>query len=195
MVQARPPRPFGLSLAIILTVTMFSVLPLLQIGVNWYIQQRIAQINEAEVDFLPDDDQGGVQPLAVGGSYESVSTTQILLQGALSLFFLVVAIMAWRGRPPWVRFLLFGGIVILTLFSGTLLILEMLKPASIEAGITSADVFFTQARCIQLFFTIVVPLYSVWYMNRAPARAFYRGTYLEGEMPDQPAQGETSGGR
>jgi hypothetical protein len=26
--------------------------------------------------------------------------------------------------------------------------------------------------------TLLVPLYVLWYMNRAPARAFYRGCYL-----------------
>jgi len=177
MTSNRAIRPLGLSLAIILTVLLFSIFPLLQIGINWMIQERINQINTTEVDFLPNDDEGGVTPLAVGGNFSAIAPWQLVAQGTLSLFFLVVAVMAWRGRPPWIRYLLFAAIILLTVFSGVILLSEMFAPRTLESGLTSADVFFSQARCAQLFFTIVVPLYAVWYMNRAPARAFYQAQH------------------
>jgi hypothetical protein len=31
-------------------------------------------------------------------------------------------------------------------------------------------------------FYVVLPLYVVWYLNRAPSRAFYRGYYLPEEL-------------
>lgn len=173
MTTERAVRPLGLSLAIILTVLLFSAFPLMQIGVNWFIQGRIAQINETELDFVPDDAQSGERPLAVGGNFNTIAIWQVVAQGAVSLFFLVAAVMAWRGRPSWSRYLLFGAILFSTAFSGLVILSDMLTPRTLESGVTSADVFFSQARCVQLFFTILVPLYAVWYMNRAPARAFY----------------------
>lgn len=177
MASNRAMRPLGLSLAIVLTVLLFSIFPLLQISVNWLIQDRINQLNSAEVDFVPNDDESGVTPLAVGGNFNAIAPWQLVAQGALSLFFLIVAVFAWRGRPPWIRYLLFGSILLLTAFSGAILLSQMLTPRTLEDGVTSADVFFSQARCVQSFFTIIVPLYAVWYMNRAPARAFYQSQY------------------
>lgn len=185
MTSTRAGRPLGLSLAIILTVLLFSVFPLMQIGVNWFIQDRINQINEAELDFAPDDDQAGERPLAVGGNFNTVETWQLLAQGAVSLFFLVSAVMAWRGRPSWSRYLLFGAILFSTAFSGFVILSDMLTPRTLETGVTSADAFFSQARCVQLFFTILVPLYAVWYMNRAPARAFYESQRAFADSDEQ----------
>jgi hypothetical protein len=60
-------------------------------------------------------------------------------------------------------------------------VLRLLRTPSLEDGFTSADAIFDALRSGEVLLMLLVALYVVWYMNRAPARAFYRGYYLKRE--------------
>jgi hypothetical protein len=47
-----------------------------------------------------------------------------------------------------------------------------------QAGLTSGDAFFSALDTGRIVIGVLVFLYVYWYMNRAPARAYYRGYYL-----------------
>jgi hypothetical protein len=145
-------RPFGLSLAIFTTAVIYGVLPLAEVYVLW-------RMNAAATDAY-----------IIGGVEISTWT---ILQGLLGGIMLITCSLAWWGRPPQIRFVLVGLLLLLTAAN---------LYRIVETWITPADPIFggqTQAairdflRC-QLPIMILVPLYVVWYINRAPARAFYR---------------------
>ncbi|MBI5960060.1 MAG: hypothetical protein HY866_15070 [Chloroflexi bacterium] len=145
-------RPFGLSIAIFAAAVIYGILPLAEVYVLW-------RMNAAATDAY----------LIAGVEI----TTWKALQGLLGGVMLITCLLAWWGRPPQIRFVLVGLLLLLT--SANLYRI-------VETWITPADPIFggqTQAairdflRC-QLPIMILVPLYVVWYINRAPARAFYR---------------------
>lgn len=176
-VTERPGRPLGLSLAILACVCLFSLFPLGELGLKLIIQERFSRFEEIMIPSF-DEEEPFVGAIASGGSVTLVTETELWLQAGLGVAFLIVCIFAWRGRPPWVRYVLFVMVLGLTLLSAAITLSQLLSPPALEDGITSADGFFQQARCGQLVLTILIPLYMIWYMNRAPARAFYRGYYL-----------------
>lgn len=163
--RPKPGRPLGVALAIIASVFLFSFLPLTQVFFVLLLRQRVY--------FAPDGMVGGGTDV-LGGS-----ETRLLLQTALGLIYLVIAVFAWRGRPPYMRYVVI--LFVLGLMALTL-VLNILP--NLNAGVCtqlpcdSSDVFDQDLSRIQLPFIILVPLYVIWYMNRGPARAFYRGYYL-----------------
>lgn len=172
----RPGRPLGLSLAIFASALLFAVLPLLQVGFTLSFQARFAALGEAEFNFPGEDP---AQPFASGVSMDSVDTAALLVQGGVSLLFLGVCVLAWIGRPGWIRFVLLAAVLILAVLSLLVLIAQLNTPPTLEAGLTSADDVGRNLRWTEMAFTILIPLYVAWYLNRAPARAFYRGHYLK----------------
>lgn len=170
---AKPGRPFGLSLAIILSVGLYVVLPVFQLVVQVGLQERISQIDSPiEVDGRE------LTAGAIGGSFTLVSAAELVVQTVAAGAFLAVAIFAWRGRPRGIRI---GFTVMVLMYAGVTAFVTartLLARSDLSQGISSADELVRQALCGVLVTTIVIPLYVVWYINRAPARAFYRGTYM-----------------
>jgi len=169
MIVPRPGRPFGVSLAIFVSVLLFSIVPLLQVGLILSVRQH----------FLNMDFQGsGLDMIAIGGDLLGVPESSLILQTALSLVFLLIAVFAWRGKPPLIRFVVMAAVIALTAIKLVSILAPLFIPQSPQIGASSADGLISSLGIGQFIIELLVLLYVVWYMNRGPARAFYRGYYL-----------------
>jgi hypothetical protein len=160
-------------LAIIVSVFLFTLLPFLQIAAVLSVRQHFL-----DMEF----DEYGLSPIAMGGDLLGVPESSLYIQGILSLVFLMIAVQAWRGRPMAIRFIMVIAVIGLTTLKLITLIAQGLSQPDIQAGVSSLDTMMQSLGVGQLLLDIVVMLYVVWYMNRGPARAFYRGYYLP--IPD-----------
>ncbi|MEZ4667709.1 MAG: hypothetical protein R3E39_07305 [Anaerolineae bacterium] len=169
----RPLRPFGVTLAILSSLLLFTILPLMEIGIVLLVRLRFMSVQ------LIDD---GIQPVAIGGDFLGFSPILGVLQTVFAVAFLIIAILAWRGRPPYIRFGMVIAVLGLTLFRFAIIIAPKLVSGSIENGIDSGASVWDALGLGQLLSGIPILLYVAWYMNRAPARAFYRGYFLSDEV-------------
>ena len=174
----KPPRTLGISLAILLSVFLFTVLPLLQLAVLLIIQYRVQSIQIGRTLDVSGD------PIAVGGSFGGLSNELLIIQVILGLIFLVIAVFAWRGRPESVRYLMIIGVSLLTVLYVWDLIASLLTPPTPSMGLDSGAEITRALLCAHLFANLLVPLYVIWYLNRAPARAFFHGAYLDDPRED-----------
>lgn len=170
----KPPRTLGVSLAILASVMLFTVLPLLQVAAPVLIQYRLSQ-----VDLPLPDGMGTVRPVAVGGELEGGSNGATLFQLGSSALFLVIAIGAWLGRPRWIRGVMLAAVLILLTVTVITSIATLNAPPDINSGLDSGQSLTASLIYARLGVSGLVTLYVLWYLNRGPARAFYRGYYLQ----------------
>jgi hypothetical protein len=166
----KPGRPFGLSLAIIASVMLFTLIPLMQVSMVLLVQYRL-QSTTLSIG----SDSGEVQPIAVGGDFTGVSDSALFVQTLLGLAFLMIAVFAWRGRPSFIRSVFVaavGGLTLLTLVASAL---PLLAQPDLQSGFDSGAGISHSLLSTRIVFSLLVPLYVVWYSNRAPARAFFLG--------------------
>lgn len=179
----RPGRPFGVSIAVAAGTFLFAVLPLLQVGMVLGLRQHYLNISL-------EGDEAGLS--ASGANFTAgVSDEQLLLQSVLALVFLAVAVLTWRGRPSRMRYIFVGSVILLTLIKFAAVIIQSQTQRSLQAGLSSGDDLSRSLAVGQLVVEIIVTLYVVWYMNRAPARAFFRGYYLPVPSETSEPQPET----
>lgn len=171
---SRPPRTVGVSLAILASGLLFSILPLLQLGLLLLIQYRFAN-----VDLTVPGQTDSVAPVAVGGDFTGIDNRIVILQTILGVIFLAIAVFAWRGRPAWIRFVMLAAVLGLTLITVGLSVAPLLAQSDPGQGLDSGEALWRTLLSGRLLLSILVAFYVVWYMNRGPARAFYRGYYLE----------------
>lgn len=169
----KPGRPLGLILAIAASVLLYTVVPLMLVGQVLLVEQHFNRMEPA----IPID--GDVfAPIASGGDLRGqIADWHLLLQTALALGFLLLALAAWRGKPPLVRYLFSGAVILLTVFT----LLPMLLSTGGDQGLSggSLDATLRSLGLVQALMYIVVPIYVVWFLNRGPSRAFFRGHYLQ----------------
>ncbi len=177
----RPVRTFGLSLAILASVMLFSLLPLLQVAMVMLVRARVQSMS---LDIPGEAD--AVLPMLSGGSFTGVADANLVAQVVLGVAFLVIAVWAWRGRPGWIRFVMLGAVLILTAITIVLSVTPLLANPDLAAGIDSGGAIMRVLLSGRLLMSVLVAFYVVWYMNRGPARAFYRGYYLSD--PDKAAE-------
>lgn len=171
----RPPRTLGVALAILLSVLLYTVIPLMLLSIDLTVQSKFQNLENISIPY-PDGSDG--QAFAVGGTADIVPTARLIFDTVTGLGFLTIAIFAWRGRPPWTRFLMLAAIGVMTALNVLSIIVSLLATRSLEQGFTSADGFSSTLLMGRLMFTILIPAFAAWYLNRGPARAFYRGYYL-----------------
>lgn len=174
-VNHRPGRPLGLSIAIFLSLLLFSVIPLTQVGMVLIVQTRLQNMSSLAI---PDGQGDTAEAIASGGNFTGIPAETILLQVGLASLFLVVSVLAWRGRPPVMRWAYTGAVIVyslLTIISGLAPLFAIPNP---QQGIDSGMEIQRPLLIIQTMATLLVFLYIIWYVNRAPARAFFRGYYL-----------------
>ena len=158
-------RPLGLTIAVWGTAALFGVVPLLEV---YFLKRLNATADEA---FL----LGGVD----------ISTWN-WLEGLFGGVMLIVCALAWLGRPGWIRFVLVGLLLIMTainiyrIYEAWTTVVDPIFGGQTQEGLRAL------LRC-QLPGLIVLPPYVIWYINRAPARAFYRRVPLAALVPE--AQG------
>lgn len=164
----KPKRPLGVSIAILTSLLVFTILPLIEVGF-------LISVNNMMVF-----DEVGRSGLNIVG-YEQLQTSMIL-QASLAIGFAILAIMAWIGRPNRIRIVFSGTIGLI----GTLTIIMQILPRLAEAP-TVMDSTREVNQPVLIFYllaTILITLYSVWYLNRWAARAFYRGYYLPEDLEE-----------
>jgi uncharacterized membrane protein len=167
LLDQKPGRPFGVTLAIIVTVVFFSLIPLIAVGMRFAIETYISQ------------GSSGANGVLGSNSADALTDADTIIQMAISIGFLIVAFFAWRGRPRFMRFVL----MLSTLAISAILLYQSFQSFQsnrLEGG--SADAFIQFLRQGEIFLLVAIPLYVTWYLNRAPARAFYRGYYLQEDL-------------
>jgi hypothetical protein len=169
----KPPRTLGISLAIIAGVFLFSCLPLMQATI-WL------SLYGSPIEFVQPTEESQSAPSIVGASIEDATATPLVIQAALGIVFLVIAGLAWRGKPASIRFIFVGAVILLAAGNLTLLFTLLSAPqATPQTGMDSGGDLARTLSLSQLCVSLVIPAYIVWYMSRGPARAFFRGRYLE----------------
>lgn len=146
---AHPPRPLGLTIAILGTAFGYGVLPLSPfLLVVW-------------ASFT----QRGIGTELFGGP---PSWAQIAFSGAI----LITAVLAWLGRPRWSRWALLALVWLQTIVLVLRLVITITTPPAffgVSGNMSGNGLWFCQAPLL-----VIIPLYVTWYLNRAPARAFYQ---------------------
>jgi hypothetical protein len=178
----QPPRTFGIAIAILSGIFLFSCLPLTQAFILLSISARPG------IDIITPETNPGVNPVIVGAEVPDLVPAPYLAQIALALIFLVIAVFTWRGKPPVIRYIFVGAVLLLT--AGNLIQLGSILAApapTTQTGLDSASELTRTLTISQLCITLVIPLYIVWYLNRGPARAFFRGHYLKSPGDDAPS--------
>lgn len=180
--MTKPPRTLGISLAILAGVFLFSCLPLTQVIVLLSLNARQG------VEFLPSEQSTQDLPSIIGAEVLEVNLPGLFIQAALALGFLAIAVITWRGKPARMRFIFVGLVILLT--AGNLIQLLPLMtapPATPQTGMDSSGDLSRTLAISQMCVTLIIPTYIVWYLNRGPARAFFRGHFLQdpGSTRDQ----------
>lgn len=174
---AKPGRPFGVTLAILVGIVFFSILPLSWVGMRVAIESHITK---DQTIMLPDGTE--LSSNGLSGTESAFSDSQLMLQVGVSIGFLIIAYFAWRGKPPIMRHVY---TVAVLLISGVLVFQQLNVLLGPDRSGGSLDEALSVIVYGQLSGYILLPLYVIWYLNRAPARAFYRGYYLSEETDTQ----------
>lgn len=164
----KPKRPFGVSLAIFTSVLLFVLLPIAEVA--FFVSLNNVMIFD-EVG------RSGMNVIGIDNMREP-----IIFQVTLAIVFFILAIAAWMGRPTYIRLVFSGAIGIIGLVTIGMQILPRLAAAP-----TIMDASREVNQPILIFYlvmTIIITLYSVWYMNRWAARAYYRGHYLPEDIEE-----------
>jgi hypothetical protein len=170
----KPGRPFGVTLAIVASACMFSILPLLQVGLVLAVRQHFLNM---------DFQESGLDTIAMGGDFLGVPESSLIVQSILSIGFLVISILAWRGKPSSIRFIMIAAVFVLTGIKLVSVLVPLFNQPDFQAGTSSMDGMMNSLGVGQFVVELLVLLYVIWYMNRGPARAFFRGYYLPDPSP------------
>lgn len=152
---------------------LYSLLPLLQV-----VMVLIVQLRLQSMQLIIPDENGGIAPLAVGGDFTGVASGGLILQTLLAFFFFGVAVAAWRGKRRWARGVLIASVIGLLGFTVAATVPALLTPQTLETGFDSGEPLRQSVQWGRLLLSSLIALYVLWYVNRGPARAFYRGYYL-----------------
>ncbi len=165
----RPPRPFGVTLAILASLILFTCVPLMEVVLLVSVRSHFANLKFAD---------DGTHPFAMGADFLGIPDSKIILQAGIAIVFLIIAFFAWRGRPKYMRYVLMLTCALLTIFNILNIIAGQISQQSLDSGASSLDSILNSLSLGQFAVGVLVTFYVVWYLNRGPARAFYRGYYL-----------------
>ncbi len=172
-------RPLGVSLAIILCAGLFAVLPLVQLGMNALVYARLSSVADVTL-VMPD---GSVVNAIDAGGFEGLNDPWAwVVQGVVALWVLGVCVMAWRGRPRGARWWFTGTVLVLAGLSAYVTLARVLAVPALTEGFSSADELTWWDGVRGVGSVVLLPLYTVWYMNRAPARAFFERAARRGTV-------------
>ncbi|MBZ0298270.1 MAG: hypothetical protein K8J31_00930 [Anaerolineae bacterium] len=175
----KPGRPLGLSIAIIISLMLYTLLPFAQVIFMLSLRQQFQTI-----EFL---EAGG----AIGGDLKGLQDLNLLLPVLNGVIFLVVAVLAWRGGSRLIRPVFVLSVVLITMVTILLTVRAMGIPPSAQAGLDSATAAVDTLLEARIIASVLIALYVIWYANRGPARAFYRGYYLPDPADAQPSPRST----
>jgi hypothetical protein len=161
----KPYRPFGLSLALIVSVIVYSVIPLTTVVTLLYLNSWVYQ-----------EPKSGISGISVLG----ISAAPLMANGVIAVLFFILAVVAWRGRRPTMR-VIFPAV---TVFYALFMLGAMLNNGGdgLQNGIDSTTQFRTDATRFYAVVIVCVTLYVCFYLNRWASRAFYRGYYTKEDL-------------
>lgn len=160
----KPRRPFGVILALVGGVFVFSIIPTLMIAVLAYLANYVRM-----------DVEGGVSGIDFAGA----NFQPLLVPLLLAILYFALAVWAWRGKPPVVRFVFPLVTAVYCVVTWALLTI----PQNTEPEIyDSASDLAQTASSLYILVMIGVTIYIAWFMNRWSARAFYRGYYTKRDL-------------
>ncbi|HVO44498.1 MAG TPA: hypothetical protein VMT34_17855 [Aggregatilineales bacterium] len=146
-------RPLGLSLAILASGVMYGIFPLIPL-----ILVIIAVIRKPSFTF---------DLSLIGGTLGAIN----MLLGVITL---VTCVPAWIGRPNYSRWAL----IVMVWIDAAIVVYRL---ALINQPYACFNTACPEIRIVEpilycmVAIVVAVSLYVTWYMNRAPAREFYRG--------------------
>jgi hypothetical protein len=145
-------RPLGVTIAILATLGLYGIWPMIPVLLTIWVSARGHQ--------------------NVGGEVVSAISW---VNTALGFITIVACVMAWVGRPHWSRWLMIVLVLLATVLRLVQTVQSLVAPTcpvgQVCGSLQSLERPYALCQTLML---ILVPLYIVWYMNRAPARAFYR---------------------
>jgi hypothetical protein len=160
----KPRRPFGVTLALVGGVFVFSLIPTLMIFVLAYL-----------ANYVQNDVEGGISGIEfTGGNFQP-----LLVPLVMALIYFGLAAWAWRGKPPVVRFVF--PLVTALYCIVTWALLTIPQRTGPEVYDSASDMAQT-ASTVYIFVMIGATTYIAWFMNRWSARAFYRGYYTKRDL-------------
>lgn len=145
-------RPPGVTLALAAVALLYGARPLLEAA----LYRRLDAT--AEEALIP----GGVQ-----------ISTWSTVEGVVGGVMLILCLLTWFGRPARARWALLAAMLALTGVNLIRIVQAWSTPADPVFGGQVQSALRSALLC-QLPLMVLVPLYVVWYLNRAPARAFFR---------------------
>jgi hypothetical protein len=152
---ARRFRPLGLSIAILSTAGLYGLWPMVPL-LLWLLTR--------------------LRGHEIGSELLDNSAWFNVVLGAATL---IACVMAWVGRPSQTRRTLLALVWFATIVrlvqSAQALSERSLPITSAQVGGSLSSVLQPITLC-QIPLLILVPLYITWYLNRAPARAFYKSS-------------------
>jgi hypothetical protein len=161
----KPGRPFGVILAILLCIVFFSIIPGAMVTSRVLIEQHVTR---SQMIMLPD---GTLTEITSGVDDDSVLGNRALqIQLIISVGFLVLSVFAWRGKPAWMRYVFMFTVLAI---AGILLYQNFILFRQQTHSGGTGEAFFQFLQNANILALVLVPLYVIWYLNRAPARAFY----------------------
>ncbi|MCZ7547090.1 MAG: hypothetical protein M5R40_27800 [Anaerolineae bacterium] len=155
MTETKPPRrPLGLSLMLVMCFALYVVLPLLSVLYPWVLA----------LVYRP---AGGDSGADIGGWG--------LLQVVYSLVFGVVLVLAWLGRPARIRWAVAG----LALIQAALVLGRGFWLQSQPPPLDSMAELERATQPLLMVSAAALGLFVSWYVNRAPAVAFFTGAPID----------------
>jgi len=144
-------RPLGLTIAILAAAITYGLGPL-----TFPISIVIVQIRKNDILSLMSGLNANIPgwPLDVG----------------VSLVVFASCVLAWRGRPAWGRWALIA-VVWIAAAEQVITTLQAQAPTTYASSIVDLS---RQFRPCQITLNLLVPAYITWFLNRSPARTFYR---------------------
>jgi len=164
----KPGRPFGLTLALIGIIIIYTILPMIPVIFTFLINDYTIL-------------QGG--QIAAGIQIPRLDATPLIIQTFISVGLLIIAIFAWFGRPRFIRHILTGALSLLAVAMLVALVLPALTtPPDITQGIDSTDQLQAPLLIGYSVLLMGMTLYALWFVNRWSSRAYFRGYYTEEDM-------------
>lgn len=157
----KPRRPFGLTLAMIAAVMLFTLLPLIEV-------LFVFAMNEVLVPL----EAGGM----IGGSVIGFNLRPLLVQMGVSLAFLFLTLVAARGKIAAMGWLYPLAVVVV----GTGFLLLRVLPA--PEGIDSLTAVRQTLVSCGFWLIVGLMLFTVWFCRRWSVQAFYRGYYTDQDV-------------
>lgn len=162
----KPPRPFGLTLAIVMAWILFTLIPFLVTGLVFFINNHVYR----------DAATGGMSGVKLT-NFQVLPFAAVIAAAVLMGF---IGWFTWLGRPAFMR-IIFPSVVLfytVVTFAGVLLPLMTASPMLVE-GADSGQQVFEVVFSGYTGIAGVSAVYTLWFCNRWSVRAFFRGYYTE----------------